>query len=151
MAFKLRYETGIAATIQFIVITALNFLNGASDTVRQCTTPNSTTSCFGNILTNSIFFMMITVAFGVLWLIGFAAQDRRSKRIAKLLIAGELLLCLVGLFDLKYNKGAVIGEIVSVVEIISSLWVAWLAFRLMLAKGGRVKPIRIHKHHKTQS
>jgi len=151
MAFKLRYETGIAATIQFITITALNFINGTDETVKLCTTPNSSTSCFGNILTNSIFFMLITVMFGVLWLIGFAAQDRRSKRIAKLLIAGELLLCLIGLFDLKHNKGAVIGEIISIVEIISSLWVAWLAFRLMMAKGGRVRAIRMHKHHKTQS
>jgi hypothetical protein len=149
MALKLRYETGIATTIQFIAITALNFINGISGTINQCTTSNN--SCVSDIITNLIFFILITIMFGALWLIGFAAQDRRSRLIAKILIAGELFLCLIGLFDIKHHNGSTIGDIISVVEIVSSIWISWLAFRLMQAKGGRVRSRKVRKHTKAQS
>lgn len=149
MALKLRYETGIATTIQFIVITALNFISGFSGTIHQCRTSSS--GCVSDVITNLIFFILLTVMFGILWVVGFAAQDRRSRRIAKLLIAGELFLCLVGLFDLMHTKESIINDIISVIEVASSLWISWLALRLIMAKGGRVRSRKVRKHTKAQS
>ncbi len=151
MAFKLKYETGIAATIQFISLTLLNFISGASTTVSECTKGNG--SCMGNVVLSILYFLVITVWFGALWLAGFAAQDRRSKRIAQALILAEGMVFLVGLYDFSKHKSSLISSIISVVEIISSVWIAWLALRLILARGGRVRPHHIvrSRHSKIQS
>lgn len=149
MAFKLRYETGIAATIQFIVITALNFINGVSGTISQCL--SSSASCVSGIITGLLFFLLITILFGGLWLIGFAAQDRRSKRISQLLIIGELLVLLIGLFDLMHRTPSILEAIISLAEIISAAWISWLAFRLMRANGGRVRSRKVRQNTRNQS
>ena len=149
MAFKLRYETGIAATIQFIAITALNFINGVSGTIGQCL--SSSASCVSGIITGLLFFLLITILFGGLWLIGFAAQDRRSKRISQLLIIGELLVLLIGLFDLMHRTPSLLEAIISLAEIISAAWISWLAFRLMRANGGRVRSRKVRQNTRNQS
>ncbi|MGH7234078.1 MAG: hypothetical protein ACREF7_01360 [Candidatus Saccharimonadales bacterium] len=137
MPLKLKYETGIAATIQFIALTLLNFFSGVSTSVRQCI--NGSGSCAGDIALAIVYFMIITIWFGFLWLAGFAAQDRRSRRIAQALILAEGLVFLVGLYDFSKHKQSIIDMLISLVEIVSAAWIAWLAFRLIHAKGGRVR------------
>jgi hypothetical protein len=137
MALKLKYETGVAATFQFIVLTVLNFISGISSSVSQCL--NGTGGCVSDVVLAILYFLVITVWFGALWLAGFAAQDRRSRRIAQFLILAEGLVFLVGLYGFKRHSQSIISALISLAEIITSAYVAWLAFRLMRAKGGRVR------------
>ncbi len=141
MTVKLKYETGIATTIQFIALTLLNFISGVSTSAMQCI--NGSGSCAGDVALAIFYFIVITVLFGILWLAGFAAQDRRSRRIAQVLILAEGFVFLVGLYDFTKHRHSLIGSLVSLVEIITSVWIAWLALRLVLARGGRVRRHRI--------
>lgn len=144
MALRLTYQTGIATTIQFITLTVLNFISGTVSSVDQCFGKGS--GCAGDVVLQMGYFIVISIWFGALWLAGFAAQDRRSRRISQLLILAEGMVLIVGLFGLTHSKENVLAAIISFVEIVSSAWVAWLAFRLMRAKGGRVR-VRSHIHH----
>lgn len=136
MALRLKYETGVAATIQFITLTILNIISDTSSTVHQCL--NGTSGCLGDVVLEIAYFLVVTVWFGALWLAGFAAQDRRSRRIAQFLIIAEALVFLVGLYELKKHRSA-LSILMSLAEIITSGYVILLAFRLMRAKGGRVR------------
>ena len=144
MPLKLKYETGIAATIQFISLTFLNFISGVYTSTKQCISGGS---CVSNIVLSAFYFLIITVWFGFLWLAGFAAQDRRSRRIAQLLILAEGPVFLFGLYEFTKHRHSFIGALISLVEVITSVWVAWLALKIILARGGRVSHVR-HRHHK---
>ena len=145
MALKLKYETGVAATIQFISLTLLNLINGVSGSLNQCFSTNG--SCVSTIALDTGYFLAITIWFGFLWLAGFATQDRRSRRIAQMLILAEGLVFLVGLYDFTKHRQSIIGTLISLGEIITSLWVSYLAFRLILARGGRVRKVRVRRTH----
>lgn len=80
-------------------------------------------------------------------MMGFAAQQKRSSLISKILILTELVVLLVGLFDYMHQPLSIINTTINIVEIITSIWIIFLAIRLMRAKGGRVKAIKIHKTH----
>lgn len=136
MAFRLKYETGVAATFQFIALTLLNFISGVSGSVSQCLKGSG--GCVSNIVLAILYFLIVTIWFGALWLAGFAAQDRRSRRIAQFLILAEGLVLLVGLYQLMHHH-SILSALVALVEVITSVWVAWLAFRLIRARGGRVR------------
>ena len=133
---RLTYETGIATTIQLIAMTALNFINAVSTSIGQCTTSGS--DCAGNIITNLLFFMLVTVWFIFIWVVGFAAQDRRSRRLSQLLMLAEFFTAAVALFDLIHRSSSFWGEISSFIDAALAVWVLYLAYRLMRAKGGRV-------------
>lgn len=137
MALKLKYETGVAATIQFIAMTLLNVINAISSSVGQCLNGNG--GCIGDVVLAIVYFLVVTVWFGALWLAGFAAQDRRSRRIAQFLIVAEALVFLVGLFDFTHHKESILGTLISLVEMITAAYVVWLAFRLIRARGGRIR------------
>jgi len=132
---KLKYQAGVAALVQFIVMTLLNFINGVSGSVQECTSQNS--DCLGNILLSLLFFMVLTAWFAFLSVLGYAAQDRRSKRLAQLLIAAEAGVALIALFDARHYP-SYLGLITSLVDAGLAIWVGLLAFRLMRANGGRV-------------
>ena len=144
---KLKYETGIATTIQFIGLTALNFISAIYTSTNQCMKGSGSGSCVSDIVLEVVYFLVITFWFGFLWMAGFATQDRRSKRIAQFLILAEGLVFLVGLYGIVKHRDSLIGILISLAEIFTSVWVAWLALRLILARGGRVKQIRVRHHH----
>ena len=139
MALKLKYETGVAATIQFIIISVLNVIDHISSSINQCL--HGRGGCALDIVGNIVLFMIITVWFGALWLAGFAAQDRRSRRIAQFLILAEGLVFLYGLYETTRHT-SILGTVIGLADLITSAYVAWLAFRLMRAKGGRVRTRR---------
>lgn len=138
MALKLKYETGIATSIQFVVVSILNLIDGVVSSVSQCT--NGSGGCFGDVVLAMLYFLVISIWFGALWLAGFAAQDRRSKRIALFLIGGEGLVFLASVYNLTHHNTSLINSATSFVDLVLSVWVAFLAFRLMRAKGGRIRP-----------
>lgn len=132
---KLTYQTGIAALIHLGVITLFNILNGVSSSVQQCT--DSGRDCIGNIITSMLYFMVITIWFAALWILAAAAQDRRSRKMAFVLICAEGMVILVSLFNVRHHND-ILGLITSLVDAALATWVALLALRLFIAGGGRV-------------
>ncbi len=133
---RLTYQTGIAATIQFIVMTILNLIAAFSKSIHQCTVNAGT--CAGNVVLYVLYFIFLTVGFGVVWAIGFAAQDRRSRRLAQLLILIELGVLMVSLFDFQHANPSLFSQASNIIGALLAVWVMWLAFRLTRSKGGRV-------------
>lgn len=140
MAIKLKYETGIATTAQLIVVTVFNIINGTASSIDQCT--NNSGNCVSNIVLSLLYFMVLSVGFVALWLIGMAAQDKRSKRLAQLLILGEFVVAGISIFDLTHQDPSITGRISSFVDGVFSVWIIILAIRLLRAKGGRVRKYR---------
>lgn len=132
---KLKYETAVATLIQFVVLTLLNIATGVSSVVSTWRTDRS--SFVSNLLVSLIFFLLISVWFGFIWILGYAAQERRSKHLARLLIAAEALIALVALFSVTHNN-SVLSVVTSSVDLALALWVITLAFRLSRADGGRI-------------
>lgn len=136
---KLRYETGIATLIQFIVLSILNIINGLNSVITTCRA--GTNDCISNMLVSIIFYMLVVGWFAFIWLLGFTAQDKRNRRMAQILIAAEALVALVAFFNAKHHPDF-FSLITSLVDLALALWVIFLAWRLMKSGGGRVVTTR---------
>lgn len=132
---SLKYETGIATLIQFITISLLNVINGVGSIVTDCSRNGA--DCVWNTFATFVYILLIVSWFGGLWVLGYATQDRRSRRLAQLLILGETAVVVISLFNAKHGHGT-FNRIISLTDLALALYVAALAFRLMRAKGGRV-------------
>lgn len=133
---KLTYQTGVAALIHLAVITLFNIFNGVHSTVEQCTTGGSN-DCIESLITSMLYFMLITFWFVALWLLAVAAQTRRSRKLAFLLMGGEFMVLCVSLFNAQHHNH-LLGLSTSLIDAALALWVGFLAFRIFIAGGGRV-------------
>lgn len=131
---KLRYETGVATMIQFIVIGMLNLFYALYTSVHSCLKHDQ---CFSNSMLSVVFFILIAIWFGFVAALGYAAQERRSKRLSQVLIIAEGLVAMVALFNLKHYADY-FGLVISIIDLGFALWVAVLAFRLMRSGGARI-------------
>ena len=139
MGMKLTYETATATLIQFIVLGLLNIANGLDSIVTTC--HHAGGDCVGNIFSSLIFYILAVGWFGVVLVVGYAAQEKRSKRLAQLLIAAEGLIALVALFNIKLNlayHSGLLSLFTSVVDVLLATWIITLAYRLMRAGGKRI-------------
>lgn len=136
---KLTYQTGIAALIQFIV---LSFLTLGSQIFSVVDTCRKGGECVSNLITSTILYILVAIVFGSIWLIGVAAQTQRSKRWAQLLICIEGVIALISLFSLKLslhghkNLG---GMLMSFSIFLIAVWIISLAFRLTRYEGQRIR------------
>lgn len=133
---KLTYQTGIATLVQLGVMTVLNVINGFHSSIQQCTT-SDTNNCVESIILAMLYFMVLTAWFAFLWILGAAAQDRRSRRMAVVLLGAEGLVILVALFNAR-NHNDILGLITSLTDAALAAWVALLASRIIISGGGRV-------------
>jgi hypothetical protein len=137
---QLTYETGTATLIQFIVLGLLNIADALQSIITTCNHPGG--DCVGNLLGSVIYYLLIVVWFGVILAFGFAAQHGRSKRLARLLICAELSVIVVAAYNVKLDQfgfhNGILSLITSFVDIVVSIWVISLAYRLTKASGGRV-------------
>lgn len=131
---KLTYETGTATLIQFMVMGILNLVTGLNSIISAC---HHGKDCLTNAIVSPIYYILLTGWFASLWIIGYFAQERRSKWLARLLICAEGLVVLVSLFNAKHHND-LIGLITSLADLVLALWVIFLSIRLMLAGPGRV-------------
>lgn len=132
---KLKYETGIATLIQFITLSILNVFNGIDSIVTTCHQHDG--DCISNTLLSMAFFVLAAGFFGCVWILGYFAQERRSKRLAQLLIGAELMISAIAFFNVRHHNN-VINLFTSLVDLALAAWVILLAFRLMRSGGGRV-------------
>jgi hypothetical protein len=138
---KLTYETATATLIQFIVLGLLNIANGLDSIVTTC--HHAGGDCVGNIFSSLIFYILTVGWFGMVWILGYLAQERRSKRLAQLLMATEALIGLVALFNIKLNLAYHSGFLslgTSLADLLLAIWIITLAYRLMRAGGKRITP-----------
>ena len=134
MGMKLSYETGKATLVQFIVMGILNLATGLNSIISSC---HSGKDCMTQAIVSPIYYILLTGWFASLWVLGYLAQERRSKWLARLLICAEGLVAIVALFNSRHHNDF-IGLVTSVADLILALWVMLVAFRLMLAGSGRV-------------
>jgi hypothetical protein len=132
---RLKYETAIATMIQFVALTLLNVGTGTVSVVTSCHENGG--QCVSNLLVSLIFFILLALWFACIWVLGYAAQQRRSKRLAQLLIAVEIMVAVVALFNAKHHTDP-LSLATSLIDLCLAAWVIVLAFRLMRAGGGRI-------------
>lgn len=132
---KLRYETGVATMIQFIVLGMLNLLYAFYSSIHSCLQHDE---CASNSVLAIVYFVLIGIWLGFLGALGYAAQDKRSKRLSQALIAAEGMTGLVALFNLNHYADY-FGAVISAIDLCFALWIIWLAFRLMRSGGGRIR------------
>jgi len=132
---KLKYETAVATLIQFILLSFLGIANGLNSVVTTCHKDGG--DCISNLIVSTIFFILTAVFFAFIWILGYSAQERRSKRLAQLLICAEALIALIAFFNAKHHTDA-LSLITSLTDLCLAIWIITLAFRLMRANGGRV-------------
>jgi hypothetical protein len=132
---KLTYQTAVATLIQFITLSFLGIANGANSVITTCRHDSS--DCTSNLIVSIIFFILTAMWFGIVWIIGYGAQERRSKRLAQVLILAELIILVVAYFNAKHHTD-LLSLSTSLIDIVLSIWVITLAFRLMRSGGGRI-------------
>ncbi len=132
---KFKYETAVITMVQFIVLSLLGIANALNSIVSTCHSTHG--DCVSNLIVSLIFFILTVVWFGFVWILGYNAQERRSHRLAWLLIAAEIFIAMIALFNAKHHTD-MLGLGTSVVDLFLAIWVISLAFRLVRAGGGRV-------------
>ncbi|HTB49327.1 MAG TPA: hypothetical protein VK712_04570 [Verrucomicrobiae bacterium] len=132
---KLTYQTAVATLIQFIVLSFLGIANGLNSVVSTCRHDGS--NCVSNLLVSLIFFILTVVWFAAIWVLGYSAQERRSKRLAQLLIIAELLIALIAFFNAKHHTD-ILSLTTSLIDLLLAIWIITLAFRLMRAGSTRI-------------
>ena len=140
---KLRYETGIATLIQFTALAFLNFVYNIGNGIRVCSKEGG---CVSTLLTDLLYVLLLAMWFGIVWIIGYAAQDRRDKNLAKVLVGAEILIAGVAFINARHHPDP-FGLIISLLDIGLAVWVIILAIRLIRADGGRIT--RATRRHRT--
>lgn len=147
---RLKYQTGTGTLIQLIVLGLLNIATGLQSIITTCHHDGG--SCVSNTLTSAIFYILTVGWFAILVVIGYGAQEKRSKRLAQLLICAEALTALVALFNIKLNlhyRNGFLSLFTSLADLILALWIITLAFRLMRAGHGRVVSRQRPRHRQS--
>lgn len=140
---RIRYETGIAALVQFVVTTLLTFVSGVDSVVGSCR-QGFNADCVSNAFVSLVLIILIVFALGCLLLLGYAAQERRSSFLAKLLLAAEVGIAFIYLFDTKQAPD-LIERITNLLSFSLAAWVALVAWRLARSNGGRIVKGRRHQ------
>jgi hypothetical protein len=132
---KIRYQTGIVTLIQFIIGAALGFINDLASSISGCV--GHGTDCVSNTLVSLVLILLTTAWFAFVAALGYAAQDRRSRRLARFLMLAEAAIAVVALFDAKHFPN-LLSLFTSLIDLGFALWVLLLAYRLSKANGGRI-------------
>lgn len=122
--------------VQFIAATGLSFINGGASIVGGCGSGLGA-DCISNALVSLILIILTILFLAFLLVLGYAAQERRSSRLAQVLIAAEAVAALVYLFDTKHSQG-ILDRATNFAALLLALWVIVLAWRLARARGGRI-------------
>ncbi len=131
----IRYQTSSATLVQFILGTLLTFVTGGVSIVSSCQTNGS--DCVSNTFVSLVLVLFVIMGYGLLLAVGFLAQERRSSRLALLLIGLEGFAGLIFLFDAKQAPGMV-DRLTNILSLLVAIWVSYVALQLYRAKGARI-------------
>lgn len=132
---KLHYQTGTATFIQLALVMLLIVINNLVGFIIACTSDSSECAI-------SAMFSLVFIIFSGIWFIfvsavGYAAEEKRSSKLAYVLIAGQLVT-LGAAYGFSQYPSNWFGAVSSVVIMLSCVWIIVLAWRLSRAKGGRI-------------
>jgi hypothetical protein len=130
----IRYETAITTFAQLAVATLFVMLGGVFDTVKHCT---EASDCVANSFLWLIIVFMVAIWFIMLCSLGYLAQEKRSYKLARLLIAGELFTAFIT-FMLFSHPSSPISAIGALTVFGLSVWTIILAWRIYKARGSRI-------------
>lgn len=131
----IKYQTGVTTLAQFLTMTFLNLISMLASSIHSCVKSGS--ECVGDVTINLLYFLVLAAWFGFIWVLGYSAQDRRSKRIAQVLILAEGIIFLAALLDAKHFPN-VLGLLTSLLDMFFAVWTITLAWRLIKSGGARV-------------
>jgi hypothetical protein len=132
---KIPHQVAVATMIQFILLSLLGIANGLNSIVSTCSSDHS--DCVSNLIVSLIFFILTVAWFAGIWVLSYATQEQRSRRLAQLLIATELVIVGVALINIRGHTDW-LSLITSLIDLILAVWIIRLAFRLMRAGNRRI-------------
>ena len=135
MLMKIPHQVAVVTMIQFILLSLLGIANGLNSIVSTCSSDHS--DCVSNLIVSLIVFILTVAWFAVVWMLGYMAQEQRSRRLAQLLIAAEFIIVFVALIDIRGHTDW-LSLITSLIDLILAAWIIRLAFRLMRAGNRRI-------------
>lgn len=133
MVFK--YEVGIIAFVQFIVLSLLSLANALNSIISTCV--SSSGQCVENMIPSIILFIITAAWFAFVWVIAYTVQDRRGRKITTALLGAEFAIAMIALFSIKHHTDW-LSLTTSAIDLIFALWVMLLAARIWLAGDSRV-------------
>jgi hypothetical protein len=134
---KLRYETGVVALVQFLVMVLLNFVGAIVSAIGTCYDAGDTYECVSGVGIELVYVVLLAAWFGFVAVLAYGAQDRRDHKLAFLLMGAEGIILMISLFNAKHYPN-ILGLITSLIDAAFAVLVIWLALRLLRAKGGRI-------------
>lgn len=135
---KLRYQTATATFIQLAVMTLLVVLGGIMNLAKNC---ENSSECVVNSFLWIIIAFMMACWYAALFAIGYFAQENRSYKLARLLIAGELFTAFIALMLVR-NPSSFYSGLGAIIALVFAVWIIILAYRLYKARGSRIPTTR---------
>ncbi len=133
---RLIYQTAAASLIQFITLMLLGIPSTIVNIVSTCHGNNS--NCVSNMIVSLILYILTAGWFGIIMILGYATQKRRSRQFAVLLMGFEFATLVVsGYFDFP-RESSILNKTTSLIDAILSIWIIYIAFRLFLSGGKRM-------------
>lgn len=131
---SIRYQTSTATFVQLAVMTLLVIMGGIADVAKNC---ENAAECLTNSFLWIVIAFIIACWYAVLFAIGYFAQEKRSYKLARILILGELFTAFVALMFLR-TPSSLLGVITSGAAIVLAAWTIVLAWRIYKARGSRI-------------
>jgi predicted permease len=138
---NLTNQTAAASLLQFFTMVILGVPNTIVNIVTTCN--SSQNSCVSNTIVTLIFYLLTAGWFGIIMLVGFIAQRKRSRQFAVLLGGLEFItLGVAGYIDYPHDTN-VLAKATSLIDAVLSIVVIYLALRLFYSGGRRIvkKPL----------
>lgn len=133
---RLRYETGAATLVQFVVGVGLSFIGAAASIYNNCHN-HSAADCVSNSLVSLVLIILSAAILGSIAAFGYVAQERRSTRLAFILIGIEGVAALIYLFDAKHSLG-LLERVLNLISFAITGWVVVVAIGLAQSRGRRI-------------
>lgn len=130
----LRYQTATATFVQLAVMTLLVIIGGIMDVAKNC---ENSSECVVNSFLWIIIAFLLAGWYAVLFALGYFAQEKRSYKLARLLIAGELFTAFISLMLIK-NPSSFYSGLGAIIALLFAVWVIILAWRIYRARGSRI-------------
>jgi hypothetical protein len=133
---RLRYETGIATLVQFVIGVGLSFIGSAASILSGCHR-HSAAECASNTLVSLVLIIITAAVLAAIAAFGYVAQERRSTRLALILIGIEGMAALFYLFDAKQSAG-LLDRISNLISFLVAGWVVVITIGLAQSRGRRI-------------
>lgn len=138
---NLTNQTAAASLVQFFTMVVLGVPNTIINIVSSC--HSNQDSCVSNSLVTLVFYLLTAGWFGLIMLVGFIAQRKRSRQFAILLGGLEFITFVVaGYIDYPHDSN-ILAKTTSLIDAALSIVVIYLALRLFFSGGRRIvkKPL----------